>query len=196
MRLLFAHCFEGLPTYNVWRRRSVFATICLFFAASGFADTAKRIVSAEEVKAVFMVHFCRFSMWPNNVFVDSKTPIVVGIWGDDGFTELVKKAADGEQAGSRPILVRSIHAASEIQGVQLLFVAREVETQFERWHDDGLKNILIVGDTSRLLNAGGHIQFLSDGSKVKLRANPVALKRSAVSLSSNLLRIAQVSSLP
>jgi len=172
-----------------WRRLSTLALLILCTAGAS-ADGSKSAFSANEVEAVFLVNFCRFTNWPAETFTSSKQPIIIAVWGDDEFATLVERAAKGEHVGMHPVSVKRIQNASEAESVQILYVGESAELSFERTYDPEGKHVLLVGESRHFLSVGGHLQFMPAG-KIRLRVNLSALKRSGLELNSNLLRICQ-----
>lgn len=154
------------------------------------ADAPKSVFKANEVEAVFLVNFCRFTNWPDDTFSSDTQPIVIAVWADEGFTSLVVHAARGEHIGPRPITVKRVQNASEAETAQLVFIPESAESAFERTYDFDSTHALLVGESNRFLKYGGHLQFVSAG-KIQIRVNLHALKQSGLELNSNLLRICQ-----
>lgn len=170
----------------------------IFVSSSPYleAETPRKIFRPDQVKAVFVVNFCRFVKWPEHAFADPTAPLVIGVWGDDAFAELVQEAALGEHIGQRAMEVRRIETAADIDRIQLLFIAANAEKRFEQSHHEDQKEILLVGDSPTFLRSGGHIQFVSEAGRIKLRVNLQALTNHNIVVSSSLLRISEIASAP
>lgn len=170
--------------------------ILLHLTSGVLAEPPRKVFRPEQVKAVFVVNFCRFIKWPEHAFADPSAPLIVGVWGDDTFADLVQEAALGERIGQRAMEVRRIETPSEIERVQLLFVAQAAEKRFEQWPHEDKKGVLLVGDSPTFLHSGGHIQFVSEAGRIKLRVNLPALTNHNIVVSSSLLRISEIASAP
>lgn len=92
--------------------------------------------------------------------------------------------------------MRTINALKEVESVNLLYVPVKAETHFEQWQKEAKKEILLVGDSPAFLRSGGHIQFVQEAARIKLKVNLDALKSGRVMLNSTLLRLADTSPLP
>ena len=154
------------------------------------ADVPKPVFSASEVEAVFLVNFCRFTSWPEDVFSAPNQPITIAVWADERFASLVAHAARGEHVGQRPITVKRVQNAAEAESAQLVFVAESAELAFERTFVFEDSHALLVGESSHFLSSGGHLQFVPAG-KIQIRVSLPALRESGLELNSNLLRICQ-----
>ncbi|MBA4136477.1 MAG: hypothetical protein C0518_04085 [Opitutus sp.] len=179
-------------------RRTVWAVTMLVLLSciwnSGLvAAPAARIVSEEEVRAVFLLHLARFVRWPEQAFKQADSPLVVGVLQSDRLAEILREAVRDENVGSRRIECRVLRSPSEIAQCHLVFVGapavRPVAPLIAALQHEP---ILLVSDAEGFLNLGGHVQFFSRSGEVKLRVAPSNLKSSHLAASSQLLRIARV----
>src|SRR5213594_2670515 len=146
-----------------------------------------------QVKAVFLFNFAQFVDWPPEAVPDSKAPLVIGVLGGDPFGDLLDATVRGERRGARPFVVQRYQRVEDITRCEILFISRSVADQPEDVLTR-LKNrpILTVSDADRFAERGGMIRFVTDRSRIRLQINPVAAEAAHLTISSKLLRVAEV----
>jgi len=166
--------------------------VCLL-CAGALQSPAQTVPSREyQVKAVFLYNFAQFVDWPTNAFSDPHAPLVVGILGDDPFGTFLDDTVRGEKVNDHPLVVRRYHGVDEIKDCHILFVSRSEAKDAARVLDN-LKgrNILTVGDFDGFAKSGGVVRFVTDKT-IKLRINLDAAKAADLTISSKLLRPAEI----
>jgi len=172
-------------------RRWVPALVCGILALSrpALANPDKE----HRVQAVFLFNFAQFVDWPESVFQGPKDSLVVGVLGEDPFENFLDEVVKGESVREHPIVVKRYKRLEDIGECHVLFIgAREAD------HLDGmvssLKNrkILTVGESRDFLAQGGMIRFVEEAGKVRFKINLEAAQEAGLSVSSKLLKVAQV----
>ena len=161
-------------------------------AVQAAEDPATATLSAEyRVKAGFLFNFPQFVEWPTRAFREARSPIVIGILGDDPFGRYLDELVQGEKIGERPLVVQRFARVEDIADCHILFVSRSEAGQFDkilaRLRD---RSVLTVGEEESFERAGGMVRFVIESNKVRLRINPDAAKASELTISSKLLRLA------
>ncbi len=148
--------------------------------------------SAEyQVKAVFLFHFAQFAEWPATAFPTAKSPLVIGILGDDPFGGYLDELVKDEAVGGHKITVARYLAAEEAQGCHILFVSRSESSRLEKIVPAlGRGAILTVSDADDFSSRGGMVRFVTESGKIRLRINAVAAKDRGLAISSKILRAA------
>lgn len=145
-----------------------------------------------QVKAVFLFNFAQFVDWPRAASPDS-APLVIGILGDDPFGRVLDGTVRGERLGTRPFAVRRFARVEDIGACDILFISRSegsrVEPIVATLHD---RTILTVSDISGFATRGGMIQFVTDKNRIRLRINVDAARAARLTISSKLLRLAEI----
>ena len=146
-----------------------------------------------QVKAVFLFNFAQFVEWPPAAFADDKSPIVIGILGDDPFGAYLDEVVRAERVGNRPMRVQRYQRVDEITTCHVLFISRSEESRLGQILAS-LKdrNILIVGDSDDFIQRAGMIQLATSQGKIHLRINVNAARTSNLTISSKLLRSAEI----
>jgi YfiR/HmsC-like len=147
-----------------------------------------------QVKAVFLFNFSQFVDWPAGSFPDGRAPLVIGVLGKDPFGATLDEIVRGETVNGRPLEVRRYGSAEQIDDAcHILFIERSQEERF-----DGVlaalkgRSVLTVGDFEGFARRGGIIRFVTVGNKIRLRVNLAAAQDAKLTISSKLLRPAQI----
>jgi hypothetical protein len=156
--------------------------------------TPQTAISKEyQVKAAFLYNFSQFVVWPTEAFPEAQTPMVIGVIGEDPFGAYLDEIVHGEQVNNRPLIVRRYHQVEEINICHILFVSqsetKRLEQIFARLKG---RSILTVGDIEGFAKQGGMIRFVSENDKIRFRINVEAAKAAKLSISSKLLKPAEI----
>jgi len=180
---------EGLGWWSwVWFMLSTL----LFFL--GLDLSAGAVTSKEyQVKAVFLFNFAQFVEWPAQAFPEPKTPLVIGVLGDDPFGDYLDELVRGETVNNRGLVVKRYSRVEEVGTCHVLFISQS-ETRNSQKIFAGLtgRNILTVGDIENFASSGGMIGFANDKGKVRLRIDVATAEASGLKISSKLLRSAEI----
>ncbi len=157
------------------------------------AQAQKPRFNERDVKAVFLFNFVQFAEWPPEAFSDAQSPIVIGVLGEDPFGRALDDVVRGEVVGSRQLVVERFRRIEEIKACHILFISpsetEKYEQIFARLHG---RPILTVGDTEGFATRGGMIRFLTEQNRIRLRVNVGAARAAGLTLSSKLLRAAEI----
>jgi hypothetical protein len=149
--------------------------------------------SEYQVKAVFLFNFARFVDWPAVTFASSGSPFALCVYGDDPFGEDLDTVVRGEKIAGRPLVVRRLHEVQEVQGCQIIYVARSADRELESVISElDRRATLTVSDLAGAARRGAMIRMLTVNGKIRLRINLDAVRAAHLTLSSNLLRAAEV----
>jgi uncharacterized protein DUF4154 len=168
----------------------------VMWAAAGTAAPAAAPAQASpeyQLKAVFLFNFAQFVEWPASAFPGPDAPLVIGILGDDPFGPYLDETIRGESVNNRPLSIRRYRTVQEIDTCHILFVSRR-----EQGHLQGIldslkgRSILTVSDFEGFASRGGMIRFVTDRNRIRLRINLDAARAANLTLSSKLLRPAQI----
>ncbi len=160
----------------------------------GLAVSVQAALSREyQLKAVFLFNFAQFVEWPSPAFPEARTPLVIGVLGDDPFGTYLDETVRGETVNSRPLVVRRFRNVEEIDTCHVLFISRSEAGRLEQIVA-GLKgrSILTVGDTDGFAKRGVMIRFMTVDNKIRFRINLERATAANLKISSKLLRPAEV----
>ncbi len=162
-------------------------------ALSGLADSAVDASPEYQVKAVFLFNFAQFVEWPPQSFEDAAAPFVIGVVGTDPFGSALEGAVRGETLNGRNFVIERYRTATEIRRCQILFISRseaahvgEISTALAG------HSVLTVSDIEEPAQRGIMIRFVADNNRIRLRINAEAAKAAGLSISSKLLRPAEL----
>jgi len=164
-----------------------------WLAASCPAHAQKPSFNEREVKAVFLFNFAQFVDWPPEAFSDPQSPIVIGVLGEDPFGRVLDEVVKGEVVRNRQLVVERYRRVEDIKTCHILFISPSETEKYEpivaRLQG---RSILTVGDTEGFATRGGMIRFLTEQNRIRLRVNVGAAKAADLTISSKLLRAAEI----
>ena len=146
-----------------------------------------------DVKAAFLYHLAQFVDWPPEAFPAPENPLVVGVLGADPFGKALDEIVQDEVVKNRKLKVQRYHSMEEIEVCHILFISQSEGGRLDQIFSSlkGRK-ILTVGDTDGFAQRGGMVRFLTEKNKVRLRINIDAAKAAGLTISSKLLRAADL----
>ncbi len=159
------------------------------------ADTLAQSSASPEyqLKAVFLFNFAQFVEWPASAFPAPDAPLVICVLGEDPFGTYLDETVRGETVNDRPLEIRRYRGMEEISTCHILFVSRREEGRLQGILDSLRgRSILTVSDADHFASRGGMIRFVTDRNRIRLRINLEAARAANLTLSSKLLRPAQI----
>jgi hypothetical protein len=172
--------------------------ICLLASVAlllGGRDLSAQVDTSKEyrVKAVFVYNFAHFIAWPPNAFSAANAPIVIGVLGDEHFASDLDELVRGEMANNHPLVVQRYQEIGQIKTCHILFVSRSATKQLEEILANlKSRSVLTVGDAENFAQLGGMIRLVIENNKVRFRVNVEAAKAANLTISSKLLRAAEI----
>lgn len=146
-----------------------------------------------QLKAVFLFHFAQFVEFPNKAFPQTDTPLVIGVLGDDPFGTYLDEVVRGESANNRRLTVERYRQPEEIKTCHILFISRSESERLEKiFAELKGRSVLTVGDMEGFAKRGGMIRFVQEKNKVRFRINIESAKAAGLTISSKLLRAAEI----
>jgi len=175
------------------RRARITAVVLLFLCGAGTLEVAYAAPTAAEVEAVFLFNFSEFVDWPPQAFSDPGAPIVIGVLGSDPFGAALDDVVRGEKVNGRALVVRRFDHMEDLAGCQILFISRSERAKLQPILQAVKgRSVLTVSDLDNFAVEGGVIGFVMAENKIRLRINLQAAKAAGLTLSSKLLRPAQI----
>jgi hypothetical protein len=146
-----------------------------------------------QVKAVFLFNFTQFVDWPEQAFPDPQAPFVIGVLGRDPFGSALDEVVRGETVNGRVLVVERYRNVGEIKRCQILFIERSAGPDASRTLGSLVhQGTLTVTDFASLTPSTEIIRFLTEGKKIRLRINVDSAREAGLTISSKLLRPAEV----
>jgi hypothetical protein len=145
-----------------------------------------------EVKAAFVYNFIKFVDWPAKAFDGPGSPIVLGILGKDDLLEELETIKDRTAQG-RKLTIKRSNNASELERCHIIYVSKSerdrvagVLKSASNW------STLTIADIRGFAQAGGMINFTTQGNKISFEINPEVAERAGLKVSSKLLKLAKI----
>jgi YfiR/HmsC-like len=164
-------------------------------AAGGDSSLSAQSAPSKEyqVKAVFLFNFAQFVEWPSASFAGDNAPLVIGVLGEDPFGAFLDETVRAEKVGNSPMQVQRYHRIDDVTTCHILFISRSEESRLEQILAS-LKDrtILVVGDSEDFIQRAGMIQLATSQGKIRLRINVNAATAANLTISSKLLRSAEL----
>lgn len=174
-------------------RSNIRSFIALLSLAGSITLTAQTPSQEHQIKAIFLFNFTQFVEWPVNSFPNPETPLVIGILGKNPFGSYLKETVSNEKVNSHPLVVQYYASTEEIKNCHVLFVNLDgTGKQEQAIASIKGKSILTVSDGNSFLKQGGIIRFFTKNNKIQLQINPEAAKAADLTISSKLLRLAEI----
>jgi hypothetical protein len=176
-------------------RKALLASLC---SALGFMSLMRVACGAEapteyQVKAVFVFNFSHFVEWPAQAFTAPDQPFAICILGTDPFGGRLDEAVRGEQIDEHPLSVRRVRNMADIGDCKILYIDRSEGAQLPQILTAlDHRSTLTVSDLEGSAERGAMIQFTTQSSRIRLRINVEAARSAGLTISSKLLRPAEI----
>jgi len=180
----------------VTRLSALRLSLCWRLATLAFACSAAWSATAPseyQVKAVFLFNFAHFVSWPADTFRRPDAPFVIGILGTDPFGSTLDDVVRGETIDHHSFVIKRYQDAREIVDCNILFIGRTEPGRV----DEALSalkghSVLTVSDADGSEHRGVMIGLFTENNRVRLRIDLAAAKAANLTISSNLLRPAEI----
>jgi hypothetical protein len=172
--------------------RALKRTFALVLVAWGVVG-ATAPVSEYQLKAVFLFNFAHFVEWPPAALPRDKAPFIIGVLGKDPLGASLEEVLRGENVNQHPLAVEHYRNAAEIGDCQILFIPSAEIGQLEAILTalKG-KSTLTVTDADPPAARGVVIVLVKRDNRIRLRIDLQAAKASNLTISSKLLRPAEI----
>ena len=146
-----------------------------------------------QVKAVFLFNFAQFVEWSPSTFPETETPMVIGVLGEDPFGAYLDETVHGEKINNHALIVQRYKKVEDVKNCHILFINYKKKDQIKQTLSAlKVKDILTVSDATNFAQLGGVIGFFTEEGKIRIRVNLEVAKNSELSISSKLLRVAEI----
>jgi len=171
--------------------------IVSLLACSTFFVSAQTPVAPEyRVKAVFLFNFTQFVEWAPSSFISAQAPFVIGVLGENPFGSYLEDVVSGEKVNGHPLVVYHYKNLEEIKTCHILFINKAgINNPEDIPASIKGKNVLTVSDAGGFLKQVSMIRFITKDNKIHIQINLEAAKEADLTISSKLLRLAEIVSL-
>lgn len=148
--------------------------------------------SENELISAYLFNFAKFVEWPEHAFASKTSPIVLCIFGDDPFGEVLANLEMKKIKGRSLTVVRT-HKKDQIKACHMLYVSESEKKDLpDILSKAANKPCLTVSSIDDFASQGGMIGFVRKGRNIRFEVNLDAIKRVELSVSSRLLNLAQI----
>lgn len=147
---------------------------------------------ARQVKAAYLYKFASYVEWPIGEFADAKSPLTIGVMGEDVLADALEHVVARRTVNGRPISVRKVRRGDDLRdGIHMLFVGRLEQSKLPEMLA-GLKGrpILTVTDADDALTLGSMINFVVTGDRLRFEVALAAAEASRIKISALMLAAA------
>jgi hypothetical protein len=145
----------------------------------------------QQVKAAFLYRFAGYVEWPESVFAQPDSPLVIGVLGDDLLAVAVEEAVAGRTVNGRRVTARRVKPGDGVAGIHILFVSRSERARLAQIvHSASPQSVLTVTESDGALAQGSVINFVMAERRVRFEISLQSAERSKLKLSSRLLAVA------
>ena len=161
--------------------------------AAALATTASDGPSEYEVKAAFVYNFAKFVDWPDGVFRNDSSAVVVGVIGSTEMGRNLERTMAGKTIRGRRLVVKSNLSLSSVGSCHIVCVDSLAPDSIPSLVNLAVRHhVLTVGDIPQFAARGGVINFYTHQNKVRFEINPAAARQAGLSLSAQLLQLARI----
>ena len=143
-----------------------------------------------KIKAVYIYNFAKFVAWPEQAWPDPKSPLVIGILGQDPFGPLLAETIKGKTVNGRSLVLRKFKSGAPVDGCHILFVSRSEKERLPAILASLRgKNVLVISELERFTRQGGMINFVIAEDRVRFELNLQAAQAAGLQVSSKLCEV-------
>jgi hypothetical protein len=157
------------------------------------ASAQAPVALPSQVEAVFLFNFTQFVSWPANAFATDTSPLVLCVLGEDPFGSYLDETIRDERIGARALALRRYSRIEDAGDCHILFISRSEAANLAailQWLNG--RSILTVSDAEDFGRRGGMVRFVVEEGRVRLRVNVAAAQAVELTISSKLLRVADI----
>jgi len=157
------------------------------------ADAKGKVTREYDLKAAFLFNFTQFVEWPAQAFSDANAPFAICILGEDPIGPSLDEILENEFVRNHRLVVRRYRSVEEINTCQILFISQSESSRLDQILGFlAGRSILTVGETEGFAARSGMIRFAVTANKLTLRINLEAAMAARLTISSKLLRLAEI----
>ena len=150
---------------------------------------AQLIPNEYRLKAAFVYQFTQFVEWPAATWQDART-VQICIAEPNQFGSELEQLVHGESLNGRPLSVKEIFGADELDGCHVLYVSAASGDASVLLKVTTGRPILTVGEADLFLEGGGIIAMKNVDGRVRFVVSVVNAQKGGLQISSQLLSLA------
>jgi hypothetical protein len=169
------------------------ASLLLFAEARAQSSVAPAAASGEtQIKAAFICKFGNYVEWPAREKRPADAPFVIGVISSGKLVDELVRAASGQTANGRPIVVRKLAKGDPVDDLAVIFVTRGHAAELA----DALaavrgRPILTITESDDAPVAGSMVNFVVVDDRVRFDIALQPAEQSSLKISGRLLALAR-----
>ncbi|MGB9498632.1 MAG: YfiR family protein [Dissulfuribacterales bacterium] len=170
-----------------------FMILAIFLVIVIFTGTGRCLEGTEyQIKGAMILNFIKFVEWPHQENEQNRDIIIVGIFGQDNFGNMLANI-EGRFISSKQIKIKRLNSLNGISECQVLFIsASESFRTYQILQEINGYPVLTIGEDKDFTRLGGIIRFYSEENHIRFEINHTAAIKSDLKISAKLLEIARV----
>jgi len=192
---------EAFRAFSKFRERGrncffYFWFVVVLFGLGLNAARSQTVSHEYPLKAVFLLNFAQFTGWPTNAFATPDSPLIIGVLGDDPFGAVLDDAVRDETVNGRKFVVERYRHIEDIKTCHILFISQPETRRLDKIVA-ALKGKPVL-TVSEIANSASRVcvQFVTENNKIRFRINLDSLEAANLTMSSKLLRLAEIMPAP
>ena len=190
---------KTLHAIAIKKKSAMAQSLCIIIALS--INTPLSIAanfSDHQIKAMFLFNFASFVRWPQEAFEEETSPFV--FCATNAQSPIVKTLLDvieGESVNSHKLVLKAPFKPAELASCHILFLEKTDLVHYQHQLPSlSAASLLTVSDTPNFVDSGGLIELSQHRTKIKPTINTSQLEHSKLTISSTLLRLANIYRIP
>ena len=168
--------------------------LCVVLVLLSGASGGSRLLAADaddELKSAIVLSFLRYSTW-RQLPADGE-PLTVGVVGRSSMSQALRRLFEGKSVNSHSLRAEEITRTVDPHCCQVIYFATAVNAEIKRsLLDLQSAQALTIGESDKFLEYGGAVNLMPVEGHMSFEVSLDAAQRSAVEISSKLLRFGQV----
>jgi hypothetical protein len=172
--------------------RLTFLAIVSFLSLCPRCGFGEDLVAPEyKIKAAFLYNFAKLCEWPTNSFAAARSPLVIGVLGEDPFGPVLDQLVAGRRIEGRPVVIRRFEHVPAAQRCHVLFIANSEQDRLPMiFAALAGRSVLTVGESEQFFQRGGLIRLVKrKDATIGFEVCPQAAAKERLKLSSKLLML-------
>ena len=173
-------------------RRWVCLIITVFLVSASLLPGEGALQREYEIKAAYLYNFISYINWPEQALPPAGGTITIGVLGQNPFGAALAPLG-GKRIKGRILAVKECASPADAADCQIVFICPSEKLRVAEILQ-GLKDakVLSVSEIDGFAERGGMINFISEHNKVRFEINSEAARRTGLTISSDLLKLAHL----
>lgn len=143
-----------------------------------------------QVIAERICSFPHFVEWPARKFAQPDAPFVIGVYGADAITGVLREIMQDRRVKDHPVVIKQVLAMEEFPGCHIVYVSRSENAQLGRVLGAMRRaGVLTIGQSDNFLSRGGVVNLLNVDGTIRFQISLDSARREHLNVSSKLLQL-------